>query len=793
MLVFKMGGRGGTRSLPLRTVLVVLALVPSVALAGLWALSTYQLGSEWREQAAQGRLTASVGGKSEQLLSALQKERRLTAEALADPAASRDDLATQRGWTDRAVAAFAPLTGLDTSNGQPGLKEALASTVKRLTGLAGKRHAVDDGAIGQQKAYEFYTAAVVADLEVVTALSGGANGQVSAEARTLVELYGVAEMVSREDAVLARGWKSGTLPFEAYDLAVDSIGTQEYLLEYRVEPSLTGHEAELYRNLADSALWKTKRDLEEDLIGAVTDGTQGGRITVPLNQAQWRLTIDQAVPELETVVLARVDNVTVLTGTGVERLRNYLIAVSVLGLLTVLAVIGASWRLTTVLRRRILTLRDEAAELQDRLPDVVARLERGEDVDADAEVRPVEAGGAGADDELGELARALNLAARSAVATAVRQAEQHRGFERLLQRIARRTQLLIGLQLKKLDQMERRHEDPAVLEGLFDLDHLTARLRRYEENLVILGGGQPQRRWRRPVPLLDLLRAAQGEVQDYQRITVEVEGRPWVSEWAVGALTHILAELMENAAAFSKPPTPVDVRAARVGRGIAVEIEDRGLGMTPEQYADANALMLDPPQLDVMTRADDARLGLSVVARLSAGLGVQVELRPSAFGGTRVIVLVPERYVAEAPEPLVKPRAGRRAEQGAGTRRHSGPRPPSADDADAVALAQQEGRLPVRTRGRAMAEVVPAAEPPAAADPLPQRVRRAGLAPELREPDTEPGPGDEDFTPHPEPRRSGAAIGAFQRQSRRSRAADGPANGAPQHPHPSSPTTEDRR
>lgn len=106
---------------------------------------------------------------------------------------------------------------------------------------------------------------------------------------------------------------------------------------------------------------------------------------------------------------------------------------------------------------------------------------------------------------------------------------------------------------------------------------------------------------------------------------------------------------MENAAAFSRPPTPVEVRAARVSRGVAVEIEDRGLGMVPAQYAAANALMESPPQLDVLTHAEDVRFGLYVVARLSKGLDLQVELRPSAFGGTRVIVLLPESLVVGRP------------------------------------------------------------------------------------------------------------------------------------------------
>ncbi|WP_240676965.1 sensor histidine kinase [Actinacidiphila soli] len=793
MAVFKVGGNGRTRRLPLRTVLVILAVVPSVALAGVWALGTYQLGRQWQNEDAQRRVAVSVGGKTQQLLINLQKERRLSAEALADPSASRGDLTAQRALTDRAASTFSTLAVLDTSHAQAGLHQAVLTTVRQLAGLADQRRAVDDGSVSQQKAYDYYTGVVTADIGVVTALSSGVNGQVTTKAQTLVDLVGAVEMVSREDALLARGWKSGRLSFSAYDMAVDFIGTQEYLLEYRVDPSLTGKEAQLYRTLTTGQMWKSKQRLEEGLIRSVTNGTQGGQVTVSINHAEWRLTMDQVGPELATVLLARVNTINALSTASVNQLQFQLVAASALGLATVLLVIAASWRLIIVLRRRILTLRDEARELRTRLPDVVGRLERGEDVDVDAEVRAVEPSG----DELGELAEALNLAARSAIATAVRQADQHRGFERLLQRIARRTQLLIGLQLKKLDQMERRHEDPAVLEGLFDLDHLTARLRRYEENLVILGGGQPQRRWRRPVQLLDLLRAAQGEVQDYQRISVEVEGRPWVSEWAVGALTHILAELMENAAAFSKPPTPVEVRAGVVGRGIAVEIEDRGLGMTTEQYADANALMQAPPQLDVMARADDARLGLYVVARLSLGLGVQVELRPSAFGGTRVIVLVPERYVAEPPEPLVKPRAGRRGDAGAPgdvPPQHSGPRPLNPDDTAAVARAQEEGRLPVRTRGRAMADVGADAgagtEPDAAGGgpvPLPKRVRQAGLAPELREPDADRAPEAEEFTPHPEPRRSGATIGAFQRQSRRART---PTDALP---HPSSPSTEDRQ
>jgi hypothetical protein len=259
-----------------------------------------------------------------------------------------------------------------------------------------------------------------------------------------------------------------------------------------------------------------------------------------------------------------------------------------------------------------------------------------------------------------------------------------------------------------------------------------------------------------------------------------------VTERAVGPLVHILAELMENAAAFSKPPTPVEVRAAMVSRGLAVEIEDRGLGMEPEQYATANALMQSPPQLDVMTHADDVRLGLYVVARLSAGLGLRVELRPSAFGGTRVIVLLPEPLVVDPPSavsqavalpPEVPPYP-------------AGPQPYPRDPLAELRSPYEDGQLPVRSRGHAMANVTapgvrppvegagptgptgpPSSEPPSSEPrPLPQRVRQASLAAELRVPAEPDEPDEPETWAMPDQAgRSGATIGAFQRQSRRAR------------------------
>ncbi|MFI6604468.1 nitrate- and nitrite sensing domain-containing protein [Nonomuraea sp. NPDC050536] len=737
----------------------------------------YQLASQWRAEKAQMDLaTNTVGSPAANLFLNLDQERRLTAELQANPReSSREQLAKQRAVTDQTVSAFRPLAALDTSGGQEGLTDAIARTERSLGLLDQQRRAVDAGRSSQQKAFDYYSGVLESDLGVLTALSHTEHAEVNSQAQTLIDLFWVIDMIGREDAVLARGWETGHLTREEYGLVADAAGTKKHLLRSRVIPGLIGNESQ-YETLMTSKAWETMTALEGRLL---TSGSSADSDQVTLRDAApaWRSSVETVNAQLLQLLSLRLENVSKIGYSHAQQLFVIFISVTAVSLLAFALVIVTSWRLTAILRRRIRHLRMDAQQLQERLPDVVARLERGEDVDVDAEVHVVEP----TPDELGELGQALNLASRSAVSTAVRQAEQHRGFQRMLQRIARRTQILIGLQLKKLDELERKHEDPEVLEGLFDLDHLTARLRRYEENLVILGGGQPQRRWRKPVRLLDVLRAGQGEVQDYRRISIDVEGDPWVTERAVGPLVHVLAELMENATTFSKPQTPVEVRAAAVSRGVAVEIEDRGLGMEPEQYAAANTLMKSPPQLDVMTHADDVRLGLYVVARLSASLGLQVEMRSSAFGGTRVIVLLPEPLIVDRPRVEV----------------------PSAPDATGPQPHPQEtpgedAQLPTRSRGRAMAYVTaPAVSPdrddaPPSSDPrpLPQRVRQASLVTELKVPANR---GEQTWPVRDQPSRSGATIGAFQRQSRRRRTGDDAFQLRPDgSPEPGTPSTEDR-
>lgn len=345
---------------------------------------------------------------------------------------------------------------------------------------------------------------------------------------------------------------------------------------------------------------------------------------------------------------------------------------------------------------------------------MVARLDRGEKVDVDEAAPPLDYG----HDELGQVAQAFNTAQRTAVHTAVELADTRRGFQKVILGIARQSQNLVNLQLSKLDALEREHEDPKVLAGLYALDSNASQLRRYEENLVIISGEQPRRSWTEPVALIDILRSAVGEVAQYQRVEVLADEEVWLAPPAVADVIHLLAELIDNATAYSPAPSPVGVRAATVAKGLAIEIEDRGLGMSEEEYEAFNAQLAEAPQFDVVALADDLRLGMFVVARLAVRHGVGVTLRSSPYGGTTAIVLVPEEIVVRdrggPPKEASAADADTAAPGGADTAAGE-----TEDGGFATALTGQEGRS---------AQTPPDKGRPA---PLPRRVPQTSLAAEL--------------------------------------------------------------
>jgi signal transduction histidine kinase len=318
------------------------------------------------------------------------------------------------------------------------------------------------------------------------------------------------------------------------------------------------------------------------------------------------------------------------------------------GLIVVLVTVILMGRFVGRVRRDTENLVAIARSLADEgLPRVVEALRDGADGKA--------LGGAAANTQLPQgsvseiraAAEAVASMYRAAVAATAAEAGLRSGFRQILVSLGKRNQSLLHRQLRIIDTLEQQAESPTALAELFTLDHLTTRMRRHAESLTILSGVAPARVWSQPVQVVDVMRAAAAEVEDYTRVTVisDAVEEEAVAASAVTDLIHLLAELIENATLFSPSSTRVEVRAGRVANGFAIEVEDRGLGIPPDQLAELNAQLADPPDFD---RADADRLGLFVAGRLAARHSVHVSLCQSPYWGIKAVVLLPDNIVASS-------------------------------------------------------------------------------------------------------------------------------------------------
>ncbi|MFE6174226.1 nitrate- and nitrite sensing domain-containing protein [Streptomyces sp. NPDC056464] len=275
---------------------------------------------------------------------------------------------------------------------------------------------------------------------------------------------------------------------------------------------------------------------------------------------------------------------------------------------------------------------------EQRLPMLVDQLSRTDPGRVDTRVQPIPIN---TRDEIGEVARAFDQVHREAVRLAAEQALLRGNINAIFTNLSRRNQSLIEGQLTLITDLENNEADPDQLENLFRLDHLATRMRRNGENLLVLAGEEPGRRWDQPVPLVDVLRAASSEVEQYERIELSGVPEAEIHGRAVTDLVHLLAELLENATTFSSPQTKVRVTATRLPDGrVMIEIHDKGIGLTAEDFADINHKLANPPTVDA---AISQRMGLFVVGRLSDRHGIRVQLRPSGEqAGTTSLVMLPD-------------------------------------------------------------------------------------------------------------------------------------------------------
>ncbi|MEU4611931.1 sensor histidine kinase [Streptomyces umbrinus] len=774
----------------IRLSLILLALVPSVTLAAMWGVTTIQMFSEGLRLRDQTELSKSTGAMGTEATLALQRERSLSAVLLARPGSSRTALDEQRARTDKAVATLVGQS--DAIQKAPErISDRMYSVIASVGSLEYYRGQVDNPTdITPDQALDQYTSIIDDQIHAFQELSQVDDGELTSQAGPLVALEHSAELVSQEDAQLHLAWPSGKLDENAWNHYVQLVNTKRWLVEDQLVPSLRGSVKTQTERILQGPEWKALEGVEDQVVAARAKGlTDGRKITLPDAQKRWSPAFDKLGDQYTALIRQETAALLERSDDRAEDLLIKAAALSTGGFVALLVCVLMSWRITRSLSRRLRGLRIATLSLaEERLPDVVARLNRGEKVDVESATPPLDYGR----DELGQVAQAFNAAQRTAVHTAVELADTRRGFQKVILGIARQSQNLVNLQLTKLDALERQHQDPEILKGLYELDSTASQLRRYEENLVIISGEQPRRSWTEPVALIDILRSAVGEVAEYQRVEVNTDEEVFLTPPAVADVIHLLAELIDNATAYSPAPSPVGVRAGMVAKGLAVEIEDRGLGMSDEDYASFNAQLTTAPQFDVVALADDLRLGMFVVARLATRHGIAVTLRSSPYGGTTAIVLIPHEIVVREALEFEPPSADAENANGAlPAAREQGGEQADGPVAEPVGVAAKSSadRIPgtdrqTHERSREAQPVARARTPQAAEArvaagaarsgsaaagsggiaPLPRRVPQTSLAAELREdvPPVASAEADDpfaDFTAE----RAASSLSGFQR------------------------------
>jgi len=336
------------------------------------------------------------------------------------------------------------------------------------------------------------------------------------------------------------------------------------------------------------------------------------------------------------------------------------VVVTGIGLAIIIAAVVMMGLFARRLARDITDMEATARHLaEEQMPELVERLRRGEQGVVPQEIAPPPR------TKTAEIARAEAAMAslqHTAAVAAAGEASLRNGIGQVFVSLARRNQSLLQRQLRLIDALEQKASDPATLADLFPLDHLTTRMRRHAEGLIILSGAAPGRSWSEPVPVIDVIRGAVAEVEDYKRVTVLTMAEDAVAGLAAADMIHLLAELIENATLSSPSGTRVEVRAERVANGFAIEIDDRGLGIEAGQLQTINQQLAQPPDFDL---ANADQLGLFVVGKLAARHAVRVALRPSPYGGTTAVVLMPNSIVVPVStteadtDPDLRPVAGR--------------------------------------------------------------------------------------------------------------------------------------
>ncbi|MFE7294650.1 nitrate- and nitrite sensing domain-containing protein [Streptomyces sp. NPDC057579] len=633
------GNRIALRNWRISTRLVSLLALPVVAATTLGAL---RVNTELDniDQLDKMQLLTEMTRQATELADALQVERDKSAGPLAGTGNVKDDasVVAPREATDRAKVSFNQATGdiKPDDATMAGVRATILEIGRQLNTLneiRGSAYQDDNNVARTVTAYnQLITSLLDLSQDMAQATS---NPEMIRSTRALAAFSSAKEYASMQRALVSAGLAhSGGPQLSANDrLAGRTAEDNEKAARDRFSQIYNGNAGSLTRGL----------DGNNDEIKAAyafahrAFASTGGIRSQEYKYLDWydsdTVKIDE-MSRIETSLLSEMDQKS-------RELRNAATQDAIINGAVILLVLGVSLIGAFVVARSMVRslrrLQDTAQRVsQDRLPELVKQLSESDPQDVDTSVESV---GVHSRDEIGRVAAAFDEVHREAVRLASEQALLRGNVNAMFTNLSRRSQGLIQRQLSLISELESREADPDQLSSLFKLDHLATRMRRNGENLLVLAGEEPGRRWTRPVPLVDVLRAAASEVEQYERIELNAVPQTEVAGRVVNDLVHLLAELLENATSFSSPQTKVKVTGHALPDGrVLVEIHDTGIGLSPEDLSAINERLASPPTVDVSV---SRRMGLFVVGRLSLRHGIRIQLRPSDSGGTTALVMLP--------------------------------------------------------------------------------------------------------------------------------------------------------
>ncbi|WP_019926595.1 nitrate- and nitrite sensing domain-containing protein [Nocardia sp. BMG111209] len=647
-----------TPRLGVRARILAVALVPSVVLLIIGVGGAGYAATQGRHARNWSEALAAATPPTRDLVTADQLERQYSIVWLIGGGGDPGPLLQARSRFDAASRILDSTSDSFARSGHAEVTGDIGGIQTAKARLVSVRAQVDAGTLPIADAYDYYSHfldAISVGSEIVQA--DAPTPAVASAVSTALTIVSASEMLSRSAALGVVLANNGTL---TPPLAIEY---SRLVGGYRTGIESLAAQSAAVKAVTTSPAWLRLIMMENTLLARALDPLtaapgKSGAEPAPMSftPADWTNTTNQANNALLELWDGQMLHAHGMAAQAADRsARTALIVGSVL-LVAAIVAFMVSLLLANRMIGRLKRLRDQTLALaSDRLPQIMARLGAREDVDVAAESAPLAFG----TDEIGQVADAFNHAQTAAVAAAVTEARTREGVRAVFLNIAHRSQVVVHRQLEILDEAESHQEDPALLDIFFRLDHLTTRERRNSENLVILAGGEPGRRWRNPVPLVQIIRSSVSEAVDFGRVRIMRTPEVMLTGSSVADLVHLLAELIDNAANFSPPQTQVEVRSGVVGKGVVVEIADQGMGMLEGEFARINDMLADPPDFGVGPLSEDSRLGIFVVAQLAYRNDVTVRLTESDYSGVRAIVLIPSKLLVAEP---FTPTDGRRAE-----------------------------------------------------------------------------------------------------------------------------------